>query len=83
MQVETKFLVWPIRLFYPLELHCDVPERKREINMNANAKEFWPRRNAAAIADAWIQDINAIDESDFHNATFKWGEYVTNNEMTS
>ena len=51
--------------------------------MNANAKEFWPRRNAAAIADAWIQDINAIDEIDFHNATFKWGEYVTNNEMTS
>ena len=35
-----------------------------------------------AIADARIQDINAIDESDFDNATFKWGEYVTNNEMT-
>ena len=33
-----------------------------ETNLNADAKEFWPRRNAATIADAPIRDINAIDD---------------------
>ena len=27
-QVGTKFLVRPIQLLYPLELHCDVPARE-------------------------------------------------------
>ena len=29
-QVGTKFLVQPIHLLYPLELHCDVPAREQE-----------------------------------------------------
>ena len=70
MQVGTKFLVRPIQLLYPLELDCDVPAREakeqEETNLNVDAKEFRSRRNAAAIADAWIQAVNATndDESD-------------------
>ena len=71
MQVGTKFLVRPIQLLYPLELHCDVPAREgkeqEESNLNANAKEFWPRRNAAAIADAQIQNINATNDDESNN----------------
>ena len=56
IQVGTKFLCRPIQLLYPLELHCDVPAREvkqqEEINLNINVKELWPRRNAAAVADA-------------------------------
>ena len=67
-QVGTKFLVRPIQLLYPLELHCDVPAREvkeqEETNMNVNAKEFRPIRNAAAIADTQVQDINATNDDE-------------------
>ena len=67
MQVGTKFLVRPIQLLYPLELHCDVPAREgkeqEESNLNADAKEFRPRRNA----DARIQDINATNDDESKN----------------
>ena len=68
IQVETKFLVRPIQLLYPLELHCDVPAREVkeqvETNFNVDAKEFRPRHNAAAIVDARIQDINATNDDE-------------------
>ena len=68
MQVGTTFLVRPIQLLYPLELYCDVPAREmkdqEETNLNADAKEFRPKRNAAAITDARIRDINAIDDDE-------------------
>ena len=32
--------------------------------MNADAKEFRPRRNAATLADGRIQDISATDDDD-------------------
>ena len=70
MQVGTNFLVQQIKLLYPLKFHCDVPLRKvkeqKETNLNLDAKEFRPRRNAAAIVDARIQDVNATidDERD-------------------
>ena len=32
-----------------------------------DAKEFWPRRNAAAIADARIQNINATNDDESNN----------------
>ena len=67
MQVGTKFLGRPIQLLYPLELHCDVPAREgkeqEESNLNADAKEFRPRRNA----DARIQDINATNDDESKN----------------
>ena len=72
IQVGTKFLVRLIQLFYPFELHCDVPatevKQKEETNLNADSKELRPRRTAVAIADAQIQDINTTD--------------VTNNGLT-
>ena len=55
---------------YLLQLHCDVPARdakeQEEIKLNADAKEFQPRHNLAAVADAQTQNINATndDESD-------------------
>ena len=68
MQVATKFLVRSIQLLYPLELHCDVPARevkeREEMKLNADANEFWPRCNAASVADAQIQDINAINDDE-------------------
>ena len=70
MQVWTKLLVRPIKLLYPLELHCDIPVREvkaqKETHLNTNAKEFRPRRNAVTVADARIGGINTIhdDESD-------------------
>ena len=68
MQVGTTFLVRPIQLLYTLELHWDVQARevkeREETKLNTNSKEFWPRRNAAAVADARIQDINATDDDE-------------------
>ena len=68
MQVWTKFLVRPIQLLYTLELHCDISVREvkeeEETNLNANAKEFRPRRNVATVADARIGDINTIDDDE-------------------
>ena len=68
MPVGIKFLVRSIQLLYLLELHCDVPasevKEEEQTNLNADAKEFRPRRNAAAIADAQIQDINATDDDE-------------------
>ena len=64
MQVRTKFLTRPIQLLYTLELHCDNSVREVKRTRRADAKEFRPRRNAAAIADGRIQDINATDDDD-------------------
>ena len=66
MQVGTKFLVRPINLLYPVELYCDIPAREmkeqEETGLNPTAEEFRPRRNAEAIGDARIQDINVTDD---------------------
>ena len=82
IQAGTKFLVRSIQLLFPLELHCDIQAREvkeqEETNLNTDAKEFWPRRNAAAIAGVRIRDINAIDD----DTTIKRGEYVTCNGLT-
>ena len=68
IQVGTKFLVRLIQLLYPLELHYAVlateVKEQEETNLNTNAEELRQRRNAAAIADARIQDINASEEDE-------------------
>ena len=68
IQVGTKFLVRLIQLLYPLELHYAVlateVKEQEETNLNANAEELRQRRNAAAIADARIQDINASEDDE-------------------
>ena len=70
MQVGTNFLVQQIKLLYSLKFHCDVPPREgkeqKKTNLNPDSKKFCPRRNAATIADARIQEVNATidDERD-------------------
>ena len=68
IQAGTKFLVRLIQLLYPLELHYAVlateVKEQEETNLNANAEELRQRRNAAAIADARIQDINASEDDE-------------------
>ena len=68
MQVRTKFMVQPIQVQYPLELHCDVPAKEvkvqEETNLNTGVREYRPRPNAAATADARIQDINATNDNE-------------------
>ena len=68
IQVGTKFLVRLIQLLYPLELHYAVlateVKEQEETNLNANVEELRQRRNAAAIADARIQDINASEDDE-------------------
>ena len=68
IQVGTKFLVRLIQLLHPLELHYAVlateVKEQEETNLNANAEELRQRRNAAAIADARIQDINASEDNE-------------------
>ena len=73
MQVRTKFMFQPIQVQYPLELHCDVPAKEvkvqEETNLNAGVREYRPRPNAAATADARIQDINATNDNESES---KW-----------
>ena len=42
-------------IYYPLELQCD--ERKDEMKLDASAKEFKPRRQAAIDAEAKNKEL--------------------------
>ena len=46
----------PVQLLYPLELSCDIEKPVDEGPLNAEAREFRPRRNAAEIAKIRISD---------------------------
>ena len=37
----------PLQLPYPLELTCNIPERRRRETLRADAREFQPRRAAS------------------------------------
>ena len=48
----------PIQYLYPLEIHCNVKRQSSSVNTNtssldANAKEYQPRRIAAAIDESY------------------------------
>ena len=50
---------------YPLELHCDVQAREvkeEDTNLNVDEKEFQPRSNAAALANARKRDNNIFNQ---------------------
>ena len=53
------FLERPIQHLYPLELSCDMPVKERSATFNAEAREFQPRRQAAAAARDRIRAIAA------------------------
>ncbi|CAB4042216.1 Hypothetical predicted protein [Paramuricea clavata] len=53
----------PLQLIYPLELHCDQEAVEREAPpLNAQAKEFRPKRKAAENAAAKIDKVLAEEE---------------------
>jgi hypothetical protein len=53
----------PLQLIYPLELHCDQEDVERETPpLNAQAKEFRPKRKAAENAAAKINKVLAEEE---------------------
>ena len=51
----------PVQLLYPMALHCDskstTSNTQDDKTLNINAKEFRPRRSAAAAAEQIIRDI--------------------------
>ena len=55
LRVRDLIIERPIQHLYPLELSCDI-NTVNHVDLDVNAKEFRPRRNAAAIARVHIQD---------------------------
>ena len=53
LHAGKSFLERAVQDLYPLELSCD---REQPMVLNAQAKEFRPRRNAVAIANIHMQD---------------------------
>ena len=53
LRAGKSFLERTVQRFCPLELSCD---REQPTVLNAQAKEFRPRRNAATIANIHMQD---------------------------
>ena len=63
LRAGKSYLERPIQHLYPLELTCDITptsksndKKSSDSELNANASEFKPKRNAAAIARLKMQD---------------------------
>ena len=71
LRASKSYTERPIQYLYPLELHCDVEKQPLSVNTNtstldANAKEYRPRRTAAAIAEIRMKDINDDKSNNDH-----------------
>ena len=71
LRTSELYIERQILYLYPLELHCDVENEPLSMNTNAstldaNAKEYRPRRRAAAIAEIRIKDINDDKSNNDH-----------------
>ena len=71
LRTSKSYIERPIQYLYPLELHCDVEKQPLSVNTNtstldANAKEYRPRRTAAAIAEIRMKDINDDKSNNDH-----------------
>ena len=71
LRTSKLYIERPIQYLYPLELHCDVEKQPLSVNTNtstldANAKEYQPRRTAAAIAEIRMKDINDDKSNNDH-----------------
>jgi len=69
LRAGKSFMERPIQLLYPLELSCDTSKVDDDniatSTLSVKAKEYRPRRTAAAIADIKMHDIlSNCDESD-------------------
>ena len=63
LRTSKSYIERPIQYWYSCELHCDVEKQPLSVNTNtstldANAKEYRPRRTAAAIAETRMKDTN-------------------------
>ena len=58
LRTSKSYIEHPIQYLYPLEIHCNVKRQSSSVNTNtssldANAKEYQPRRTAAAIDESY------------------------------
>ena len=63
LRTSKSYTECPIQYLYPLELHCDVEKQPSSVNTNtstldANTKEYRPRRTAVAIEEIRMKDNN-------------------------
>ena len=69
---NIKIIYWAqIQYLHPLELHCDVEKQPSSVNTNtsildANAKEYLPRRTVAVIAEIRMKDISNDKSNNDH-----------------
>ena len=71
LRSSKSYIERPIQYLCPLELHCNTEKQSSSVNTNistldANAKEYRPRRTAAAIAEIQMKDINDDDPGNDH-----------------
>ena len=68
LRASKSYIEGQIQYLYPLELYCDVKKQSSPVKINpstldANAKEYRPRRTAAAIAEIRMKNINAVESN--------------------
>ena len=68
LRASKSYIEGQIQYLYPLELYCDVekqssPVKKNPSTLDANAKEYRPRRTAAAIAEIRMKNINDVESN--------------------
>ena len=71
LRTSKSYIERPIQYLDPLELHCDVEKQSSLANTNtstfdASAKEYRPRRTAAAVAEIRMKDINDDESNNDH-----------------
>ena len=55
----------PVQFLYPLELECDITSAVRETNqLNPEAPQFRPRRDAAVAAEVRVKQIQAMEDNE-------------------
>ena len=52
----------PVQLLYPLELSSERSPGRPSVDLDPNVPAFRPRRNAAAVARARIQDLAQVEQ---------------------
>ena len=71
LRTSKSYIERQIQYLHPLELHCDVEKQPSSVNTNtpildANAKEYLPRRTVAVIAEIRMKDISNEKSNNDH-----------------
>ena len=75
LRAGKKFMERPIQHLYPLELSCDIrsnQETETTAELNADATEFRPRRDAAVAARIRNQQIGEVMMNNKLNSSLHW-----------